>query len=149
MTYPRVCWADDPRCLGRLVKEGPEQSVVKWDNGNETVVINKWIERVEDERILGKGDVAVAAVASPRVAEPRGAAIDSAPPPAPKERREPDELVERLKKYDAAELKNFAVVNGVWDDKYTSLPNPGLVRMNIINRTRAKVKKGYKVKWPR
>jgi hypothetical protein len=41
------------------------------------------------------------------------------------------------------------VANGCWDDKYGKLPNVGLVRMNVINRLRAKIRKGYEVKWPK
>jgi hypothetical protein len=46
-----------------------------------------------------------------------------------------------------AEFKKFAQANGCWDDKYDAL-NAGLRRMNAVNRLRAKVRKGYVVKWP-
>jgi hypothetical protein len=63
-----------------------------------------------------------------------------------------DDLGARLAEYatDDAKLKKFGLANGVWDDKYLSLPNPGLRRMNVMNRLRNKIKKdaGYKVVWP-
>jgi hypothetical protein len=46
-----------------------------------------------------------------------------------------------------AEFKKFAIANHVWNDKYDAL-NPGLRRMNVLNRLRAAIKKGYQVKWP-
>jgi len=46
-----------------------------------------------------------------------------------------------------AEFKKFAQANHVWNDKYDSL-NPGLQRMNVVNRLRAAIKKGQQVKWP-
>ena len=62
-----------------------------------------------------------------------------------------DDLGARVSEHcggDAAKLKAFARANGVWDDKYASL-NPGLQRMNVVNRLRGKVKKdsNFKVKW--
>lgn len=39
----RVCLGGDPELQGTVVSEGPEQSVVRWDNGNETAVVNSWI----------------------------------------------------------------------------------------------------------
>ena len=39
-----VHWKCDPEAKGYIVKAGDEQSVVKWRNGNETVVVNSWIE---------------------------------------------------------------------------------------------------------
>ena len=47
-----------------------------------------------------------------------------------------------------AEFKAFAKANHVWNDKYDAL-NPGLQRMNCVNRLRAQVKKGYSIKWPK
>ena len=44
-------------------------------------------------------------------------------------------------------LAAFAKANGCWDDKYDKLPNPGLIRMNVLNRLRAKIRKGHKVIW--
>jgi len=42
-TKPIVYLYGDPDRRGKLVQKGPEQSVVKWENGNETVVVNTWI----------------------------------------------------------------------------------------------------------
>ena len=61
-----------------------------------------------------------------------------------------DDLPERIKaRYgmDVKALKKFAQANGVWEEKYLKLPNPGLVRMNVVNRLRAKARKGHVVKW--
>jgi hypothetical protein len=72
----------------------------------------------------------------------------SAPKPARPEKS--DNLRIELMRYgQMAQLKAFAVANGCWDDKYGKLPNVGLVRMNVINRLRAKIRKGYEVKWPK
>lgn len=63
----------------------------------------------------------------------------------------PDDLPLQIKErfgLDAAKLKAFALANGCWDDKYAAMPNVGLQRMNVVNRLRAKVRKGHKVKWP-
>ena len=46
---------------------------------------------------------------------------------------------------DVAKLKQFATANGVWQDKYMQLPNPGLIRMNVLNRLRAAIRKGHKL----
>ncbi len=48
---------------------------------------------------------------------------------------------------DRAKLKHFAQANGCWTEAYDKLPNPGLVRMSVVNRLRAKVKHGHKVVW--
>lgn len=61
--------------------------------------------------------------------------------------KQPDDLAARAATYDRPQLVTFAKANGCWDDKYSKLPNPGLVRMNVINRLRAKVRKGHKVIW--
>ena len=47
----------------------------------------------------------------------------------------------------AGSLKRFAKANGCWNDKYDKFPNPGLIRMNVVNRLRAKVRKGHKTVW--
>lgn len=48
---------------------------------------------------------------------------------------------------DAAKLKKFAQANDCWDAKYDALPSAGLRRMNVVNRLRAKVRKGHQVVW--
>jgi hypothetical protein len=43
-----------PDAQGTVTEEGPEQSVVRWDNGNEVTVINRWIAdlpKSQQERI--------------------------------------------------------------------------------------------------
>lgn len=137
---PLVRLIKNPDSKGYLVEEGPEQSIVRWTDGNENCVLNKWIERIGDER-HGVSPLAAKDRASP------SAGKTPEPAPAPARKAPPDDLPERLKGYGPAVLKAFAVNNGVWDDKYAALPNPGLVRMNVINRLRAKVKKGRQVKW--
>lgn len=58
------------------------------------------------------------------------------------------ELATSVAIYDTRDkLTAFAKANGCWNDKYDKLPNPGLIRMNVLNRLRAKVKKGHQVKW--
>lgn len=49
-------------------------------------------------------------------------------------------------KVDLARLKRFAVANGVWDERYEQL-NAGMRRLNVGNRLRAKVRKGYEISW--
>lgn len=40
----RVHWKDSPDCKGTIEETGPEQSIVKWDNGNRIVICNHWVE---------------------------------------------------------------------------------------------------------
>lgn len=47
---------------------------------------------------------------------------------------------------DKAKMVRFAKQNGAWDERYKFLNN-GLARMSIVNRIRAKVKKGYEIVW--
>lgn len=47
---------------------------------------------------------------------------------------------------DTEKLEEFARANGCWEDKYRFL-NPGMQRMNICNRLRAKVRKDHTVIW--
>jgi hypothetical protein len=47
---------------------------------------------------------------------------------------------------DAAKLRQLALRNGVWDERYANLSN-GLARMSIGNRLRALLRRGGKVKW--
>ena len=47
---------------------------------------------------------------------------------------------------DRQKLIKFAKANGVWDPRYLDL-NSGMVRMNVANRLRAKVRKGHVVLW--
>jgi hypothetical protein len=42
----RICLKGEPDMKGRLITQGDEQSVVRWDNGNENVVVNEWIEKI-------------------------------------------------------------------------------------------------------
>ena len=41
---------------------------------------------------------------------------------------------------DTEKLRRFAIYNGLWDEKYSRL-NPGMQRMNVGNRLRAKLRK--------
>lgn len=129
MTPRRVCLVKSPELQGVLVQAGPEQSIVKWDNGNVDTVVNYWIKFIDDEG----GELP-----SPALIEV-SAAIKVAPPP--------DGLSDEIKsRYgSAAELKTFALNNGVWAEAYDKLPNSGLVRMGVLNRLRAKVRKGHVV----
>mgnify|MGYP001570707100 CR=1 FL=1 len=43
----RVCLYADLDKQGTVMSEGPEQSVVKWDNGNESVVVNDWVGPIQ------------------------------------------------------------------------------------------------------
>jgi hypothetical protein len=47
---------------------------------------------------------------------------------------------------DVAHLQRFAKANDVWKDEYRHL-NPGMQRMNCVNRLRAKVRKGHEIRW--
>lgn len=47
---------------------------------------------------------------------------------------------------DEERIERFARANGVWVDSYALL-NVGMRRMNIANRLRAMVKKGYEIVW--
>lgn len=39
-----------PELLGTVLTRGPEQSEVKWDNGNVTIVINEWMDSANDDK---------------------------------------------------------------------------------------------------
>jgi hypothetical protein len=43
-------------------------------------------------------------------------------------------------------LRDFAKANGCWDTRYNDM-NIGMARMNVGNRLRARVRKGYVVVW--
>ena len=47
---------------------------------------------------------------------------------------------------DPVKLRTFAVANDCWQDRYNQL-NVGMRRMNVVNRLRAKVKKGHDIVW--
>lgn len=47
---------------------------------------------------------------------------------------------------DPVKLRTFAAANDCWQDRYDSL-NVGMRRMNVVNRLRAKVKKGHDIVW--
>lgn len=71
-------------------------------------------------------------------------------PKAPPDPNDPATKVSvALNGLDMAALKKIALANGLksnWEEKWSKLPNPGLVRMNLGNTLRARVKKGEKVK---
>lgn len=50
-----------------------------------------------------------------------------------------------------ARLKKFAKANECWVESYSSLKNIGMIRMNVCNRLRAKLRRDpeYKVEWPK
>jgi hypothetical protein len=48
---------------------------------------------------------------------------------------------------DLNKLREFAEANGCWVGGYAHL-NPGMQRMNVVNRLRAKVRKGHEIVWP-
>jgi hypothetical protein len=47
---------------------------------------------------------------------------------------------------DLERLLAFAIANDCWVSTYARL-NPGMQRMNVVNRLRAKVRKGHEVVW--
>lgn len=53
-----------------------------------------------------------------------------------------DPLAARLADLDRAGLIAYAKQHGVYKSEYEALPNPGLLRMSIGNRLRAKVRRG-------
>jgi hypothetical protein len=66
----------------------------------------------------------------------------------------PDDLALRIRKTFTADdgkidwpaFIKFAKANDCWNEAYTKL-NAGMQRMNIVNRLRARVRKGDKVVW--
>lgn len=137
---PLVCLIANPELEGFLIQQGPEQSVVRWKNGNETTVVNGWIRRVETAPAAPEQDAAPAPKPS--------AAAEPAPLAPVKKFKIREDWLEALRSADMTGLEAFARANEVWDDRYLKLPNEGLVRMNISNKLRAKIKKGYEVKQP-
>lgn len=143
----------DRAARGRIARLGPEQSIVRWANGNETTVVNTWVEPLPDDDKLAplpkmkklerEAEDHAAQVEASRSfieAQRQREAKPKRPPPD-------DDIVDRLKALTPEQVKAFAVANDVWNEAYDALPNPGLIRMNIVNRTRAKTRKGYKVVW--
>lgn len=63
-----------------------------------------------------------------------------------------DEVAEHLssftdgKRIDVKAIREFAERNGCWVERYEEL-NPGMVRMNVGNRLRAKLRKGEEISW--
>ncbi len=47
---------------------------------------------------------------------------------------------------DPVKLQTFAKANDCWQDRYEQL-NVGMRRMNVVNRLRAKIKKGHDIVW--
>jgi hypothetical protein len=43
----RVHYIGHPDYLGTIIETGPEQSIVRWDNGNKIVICNHWVEDVK------------------------------------------------------------------------------------------------------
>lgn len=76
-----------------------------------------------------------------------GSGVDGVSPVVAPKPAKGDDIKARLTEYEPAALREFAERNGVWNDKYLELPNPGLIRMNIGNRLRAKIKRGEAVEW--
>jgi hypothetical protein len=78
-----------------------------------------------------------------------GLVVNGNSPKAPAKSKAPvDELGAKVASIPlGAEFKKFAQANHVWNNKYDRL-NPGLQRMNVVNRLRAEIKKGHQVKWP-
>lgn len=140
---PEVRLRFDPDAVGVVVERGPDQSIVRWRNGNETCVANGWITELGSE------------AGGPLVPDGRTTAPQQATGPVtagllPKPRKEPDALSVRVSEHcgtDAAVLERFARANGCWDDSYAALPNFGLRRMSVVNRLRAMVRRGHEVKW--
>src|SRR5262245_57827666 len=58
-----------------------------------------------------------------------------------------DDTATRLLGYNREELLALAKANGVFEERYQSLPNPGLVRMTVGNRIRARAKRGVQINW--
>jgi hypothetical protein len=58
-------------------------------------------------------------------------------------KKDPDSGKPRL---DWVRFTAFAKANDCWDAKYAHL-NPGMKRMNVVNRLRAKIAAGVKIKW--
>lgn len=138
-----------PPLVGRITRLGPEQSIVRWSNGNENCVVNTWVEPVvEDEKLVPIPKMKAPDERMRSEFTTHGTVTGRLPPVEKPKRTAPDDdIVDRLKAKTPEQLKSFAVANDVWDDKYDALPNPGLRRMNVVNRLRAKIKKGHKVAW--
>lgn len=139
----RVCLVSSPDMQGKVLTAGAEQSVVRWDDGSEFVVVNGWIRPIEGEEPLPPYRNHVERRASRRPARQYVSETHHHKPDAPT-----DEIADRLRAFPSlAELKAFAVANGVWKAEYDVLPNPGLARMNVLNRLRARVRRGEAVVW--
>jgi len=54
------------------------------------------------------------------------------------------EFTDPLEGVDVAGIRSCAVMNGVWNDRWSTL-NPGMVRMNTSNRLRAMLRRGQNI----
>lgn len=132
-----------PRNYQNMIEQFCERSITKSPVDGQTVIMEAIAS--SDGLYAARGQVARGVAAQPaarRAAEPL-------PKPKPK-----DEMAEKVAeitngkdgKLDVKLLVAFAKRNDVWDDKYSALNN-GLQRMNVVNRLRGKIAKGYKPKW--
>lgn len=46
----RIYLFDDTDKQGTLIDQGPQQSVIRWDNGNEQIVANDWFSPLPPEK---------------------------------------------------------------------------------------------------
>lgn len=145
---PEFAVTKKAKSLGKLKAWQREGSVKRDAKGvlrNKDGVPVRWNPmrtRFEPERCYGGAGPVPSPLAAKHTSSPSVKALERAPTS--------DDIVDQIKSrigMDAAKLKAFAVANGCWDDKYETLPNVGLRRMNVVNRLRAKVRKGYQVVW--
>lgn len=160
---PELAAAKKARSIGKLKAWQREGAVKRCKDGvlrNTDGVPVRWNpmkSRFEPERQFTRTDAGPKADKRVKDASRRASPADadltasgSIPTPNMDRQAVSDDIVQQIKDrcgMDVTKLKSFATANGVWDDKYASLPNPGLVRMNVVNRLRAKVRKGHAVVW--
>lgn len=105
--------------------------------------------QVEDQPIIDEFDPGDDGMTLPGEDQPR-----SVIKPAYKRNHQIDEFGQALckavvgpdRKVDMAKLREVALQNGVWQERYQTL-NPGMARMVVGNRLRAKVKRDEAVNW--
>lgn len=107
----------------------------RWDPRRGKFVRDAHVTKLASGLVINAPAAAPVAVAAPAVTSARA--------------KRPDpfaDVVARVRGLPPPKFKEFALANGCWDGRYAELP-AGLQRMNVVNRLRAKLRKGHSVKW--
>lgn len=143
---------ESPRRVGKLVKDGPQQSDVLWlDTRSEQTLPNNhfrdikpnetWLLKKQDAQVFElKTKVAAVKQSQPLVK------VSAVKQPKVKAPAKTDEIAERMSGISTlSELKSLAKRNGVWEARYEDLKY-GLAKMTVNNKLRNRAKTTA-IKW--